>query len=282
MNIIHSFYTHDLDLKRINLASIYLIPKKIDANTITQYRPISLINYSVKIITKALTERLTPLMDNLISHTQTAYIKGRYILDNIVCAHETLHSIKKNNIKYFLFKIDFEKAFDKVNWQFLLEILEGRNFGSRWINWIQHLLYSSRTYVNFNGDPLSHFLFDLVAYVLHRLLHNAQEHRYLLGVEISKDCLRILNLHFTNDTLFFLEAIDTNVEILQWILIGFEELSGLKINFSKCELIPFNIFNNIGKNYASKLDCKLDSLPINYLSFPLHNKKFSIRMEFLS
>jgi Reverse transcriptase (RNA-dependent DNA polymerase) len=72
-------------------------------------------------------------MDNLIVHTQTAYIKGRYILDNVICAHETLHSIRKNKNKYFLFKIDFEKTFDKVNWQFLLEILKGKHFGTKWI-----------------------------------------------------------------------------------------------------------------------------------------------------
>jgi hypothetical protein len=66
MKIVYSFYDIFLDLKRINLAFICLIPKKQDANLITQYRPISLINYSVKIITKALTERLTPLMDTLL------------------------------------------------------------------------------------------------------------------------------------------------------------------------------------------------------------------------
>jgi predicted Ser/Thr protein kinase len=55
-------------------------------------------------------------MDTLITHTHTAYIKIRYILDNMVCAHETLHYIRKHEIQTFLFKIDFEKAFDKLNW----------------------------------------------------------------------------------------------------------------------------------------------------------------------
>jgi hypothetical protein len=63
---------------------------------------ISLINYSVKIITKVLTERLAPLMDTLIANTQTTCIKDRYILDNVVCAHEILHLIKKNKIILFL------------------------------------------------------------------------------------------------------------------------------------------------------------------------------------
>jgi hypothetical protein len=69
MKLVNIFYDHSLDLTRINLASIYLISKKSDANVITQYRPISLINCSVKIITKTPTERLTPFMDTLIART---------------------------------------------------------------------------------------------------------------------------------------------------------------------------------------------------------------------
>jgi hypothetical protein len=83
MKFVFSFYDYSLDLKRINLVSICLIYKKLYANIITQYISISFINYSVKIITKTLIERLTPLMDFVIAHTQTAYIKDRYILDKL-------------------------------------------------------------------------------------------------------------------------------------------------------------------------------------------------------
>jgi Reverse transcriptase (RNA-dependent DNA polymerase) len=112
---VNAFYLHKLDLRRINLASIILIPKKNDDVTITQFRPISLINCRMKILTKLLTERLSPLMNDLISLTQTTYIKGRYIMDNVVCAHETLHSIHRKKLRCVLFKLDFEKAFDRVN-----------------------------------------------------------------------------------------------------------------------------------------------------------------------
>jgi Reverse transcriptase (RNA-dependent DNA polymerase) len=104
----------------------------------------------MKILTKLLTERLSPLMDDLISPTQTAYIKDRYIMDNVVCAHKTLHTIHKNKMKCVLFKLDFEKALDRVNWDFILEILQGRNFGVRWITWVKDILYSSRTCININ------------------------------------------------------------------------------------------------------------------------------------
>jgi Reverse transcriptase (RNA-dependent DNA polymerase) len=74
-----------------------------------------LINCSFKIITKLLTNRTAPLMDNLISPTQTSYIKGRNIMDNVVVTTEVLHFVKRKKIKCLLLKIDFKKEFDRVN-----------------------------------------------------------------------------------------------------------------------------------------------------------------------
>jgi Reverse transcriptase (RNA-dependent DNA polymerase) len=65
-------------------------------------------------------------MDFLISHTQTVYIKGRKIMDNVVVASEVLHQVRIRKNKGVLFKIDFEKTFDMINWDFLIEILVGR------------------------------------------------------------------------------------------------------------------------------------------------------------
>jgi Reverse transcriptase (RNA-dependent DNA polymerase) len=96
-------------LSKLNLASICLIPKKAEANLITNFRPISLINCSFKIITKLLVDRLASIMNSLIDNLQITYIKGHYIMDNIVCAHEVLHQVRK--IKGVFFKIDFEKNF---------------------------------------------------------------------------------------------------------------------------------------------------------------------------
>lgn len=115
------------------MAFICLIPKKNDACNIKLFRPISLINCSFKIITNILADRLATVMNYLIDNSQTAYIKGRLIMNNVVCAHEILHQIKISKTKGVLFKIDFEKTFDCVNWDFLLEVLKGRNFGDKWI-----------------------------------------------------------------------------------------------------------------------------------------------------
>lgn len=92
MTIVLSFYNNTLDLSKLNMASICLIPKKANAVEIKDFGPISLINYSLKIITKCLTDRLAPCMGTLIA-TQTTFIKGRLILDNIVVAHEVLNML---------------------------------------------------------------------------------------------------------------------------------------------------------------------------------------------
>jgi hypothetical protein len=100
------------------------VPKVKDANTIKQYRPICLLNVDFKIFTKLLNDRITPIADKLISPTQTTFIKGRNILEGVVILHEVIHELKRSKKKGVLFKIDFEKAYDKVKWDFVQEVIE--------------------------------------------------------------------------------------------------------------------------------------------------------------
>jgi Reverse transcriptase (RNA-dependent DNA polymerase) len=105
-----------------------------------------------------------------------------------------------------------------------------------------------------------------VADVLNILLRNAKN----LGSTGSFE--GILNLHFADDTLLFLETKAEYIEVLKWILVAFEDLSGLKINFDKCEMVPLNISDEEGYNLAQILGCKISHLPITYLRVSLHNK----------
>jgi Reverse transcriptase (RNA-dependent DNA polymerase) len=107
--LVNVFYYNQLDISKLNLVVIYLIPKKKKVNLITNYRPISLINYSFKIISKLLVDRLTLVMDSLIDQTQTAYIKGRLIMDNVVCAHEVLHKFTFLKLKDFFLRLTLKK-----------------------------------------------------------------------------------------------------------------------------------------------------------------------------
>ncbi|KAH7674505.1 RNA-directed DNA polymerase protein [Dioscorea alata] len=126
------FFNGRANLERINWASIALIPKVLSPETSGDYRPISLINSSLKIISKILATRLSKILSNLVDGTQSAFLRGRCILDNIATAEELIFSIHKRRAHGHILKVDFAKAFDTVDWDFLLELLKARGFSDRW------------------------------------------------------------------------------------------------------------------------------------------------------
>jgi hypothetical protein len=125
----NDFSKGELDIYRLNFAMLTLIPKEADADVMNFFRPISLLNCIFKLFTKVLTNRLALIMDRIISHNQIAFIKGRYILESVVTAHEVLHSVHKSKGKGVVLKLYYEKAFDKVDLDFLAELLDKGGFG---------------------------------------------------------------------------------------------------------------------------------------------------------
>jgi hypothetical protein len=120
MQIFIDFHQNKIDLAKINYGIITLIPKAEDANVIQKYRPICLLQVLFKIFTKALTVRSKVYMKKIIHECQTAFIKGRFITDGIMLLQEILRDAKCRKQQGVILKIDFEKAYDKVNWDFLL------------------------------------------------------------------------------------------------------------------------------------------------------------------
>jgi hypothetical protein len=111
---VQSFFRGGFLLKEFNHSNISLIPKIDNPSQVHHYRPISLINFNYKIISKILSNRFKPLLHKIISPTQSAFLKGRSIQDNTVLAHELFHSMKqkKGNGGLMALKLDMEKAFD--------------------------------------------------------------------------------------------------------------------------------------------------------------------------
>lgn len=293
LNLFQDFYHRTLDISKLNLASICLLPKKTDAFIIQNFRPISLINYSFKLITKLLTNRLAQVMDPLIDDSQAAFIKGRLIGDNILCATEVLHQVKLSKQQGILLKLDFKKAFDKVNWDFLFKVLAVRGFGNLFISWIKDILFGGRSCISFNGtlgpyfpckqglrhgDPMSHFLFDLVADALNKILSRDQAAGVISSLGNFSNDLGVLNLHFADDTLLFLKADSKMLEYLKFLLLGFELLYGLKINFDKSVMVPLNLSDSLASSLAEQLCCSLSNLHITYLGVPLHTWKKNYKL----
>lgn len=121
-NFLRDFYDEKLDIKRFNYGVITLVPKSKEANNIKQYRPICLLNVDYKGVTKILNNRLVPVAKEVIGPSQTGFVKGRNILEGVVIIHE-LRSKKKQAL---ILHIDFEKAYDRVQWDFLEKVMKGK------------------------------------------------------------------------------------------------------------------------------------------------------------
>lgn len=141
------------NLERINWASIALIPKVATPGGPGDYRPISLINSSLKILSKLLASLLSPVMNSLVDSNQSAFMKGRCILHNIAIAEELIFFLHKKRLPGHILKVDFAKAFDLVDWDFRFDLLSARSFGDRWVGWIKSILSSLKASILVNGSP---------------------------------------------------------------------------------------------------------------------------------
>ena len=121
----------DLPIFSLNFGVIKLLPKTQEASKIQQYRPICLLNVSFKIFTKVATSRINSVANHLINPTQTAFMRGRNILEGVIIFHETIHELHRKNQNGVIIKIDFEKAYDKVRWDFLLQTLRMKGFSPK-------------------------------------------------------------------------------------------------------------------------------------------------------
>jgi hypothetical protein len=115
MPLVRGFETGEINMARLNYAMIILIPKEDEAKSLRKFRPISLINCSFKFFAKALNNRLERISNRLLAPNQTAFVKGRFILESVMSAHEIIHRAVRNNEKGVVLKLDYEKAYDRVS-----------------------------------------------------------------------------------------------------------------------------------------------------------------------
>lgn len=124
----------------LNDTLVVLIPKKNSPETMGDLRPISLCNVMIKIITKMLANRMKSVLSHVISETQSAFIPGRFITDNVIAAYEVNHWMRKKTqgkMGYSALKIDMSKAYDRVEWNFITAIMHKLGFSSKWVEWVQ-------------------------------------------------------------------------------------------------------------------------------------------------
>jgi len=182
------FFANCTDLTSINSSYIALVPKKPNPETVDDFRPISLLNYSVKCIMKLLSTRLQSVILRLVHANQYGFIKGRTIQDCLAWAFQFLHFCHHSKKEIIILKLDFEKAFDKIEHQVILEVMKYKGFPTSWIKWTEAVLKSGNSSVLLNGlpskpfsyrrgvrqgDPLSPLLFVLAADLLQTIVNKA-------------------------------------------------------------------------------------------------------------
>ena len=183
-------------------------------------------------------------------------------------------------------KLDIEKAYDHLSWEFLFQVLDRMGFGKRWVSWVKWCVSTTSFSILVNGspagffqnsrglrqgDPLSPYLFVIGMEALSRLLNRSVDGNYLSGSKIAdRDGVGsvISHLLYADDTLLFYGANKEQLKYLSWILMWFEALSGLRINLNKSEILPVGSVDNV-QELVVELGCGIGSLPSSYLGLPL-------------
>ncbi|KAA3480429.1 reverse transcriptase [Gossypium australe] len=207
--------------KKINTTDIVLIPKVSQPSTLVNFRPISLCSVIYKIIAKSIANILQEVIGNCIDEVQSDFVPGRLISDNVLLAYEILHTFRQKRTGkkgYMAVKLDMSKAYDRVEWDFVKEVMLKMGFARKWVDLIMKCITTASYTVITNGrrgncfqptgglrqgDPLSPFLFLICSEGLSALMRIAKKKGQIRGAKASRRGPEISHLLFADDCILF-------------------------------------------------------------------------------
>ncbi|KAA0051609.1 LINE-1 retrotransposable element ORF2 protein [Cucumis melo var. makuwa] len=210
------------------------------------------------------------------------FVHGRQIDDAILIANENIDLWKRKKTRGFVIKIDLEKAFDKISWNFIDFMLKKKNLSKKWGDWIKTCISTVQYSILINGkprgrikpkrgirqgDPISHLIFVLAMDYLSCILKHLENSNKIKGVLIND--INLIHLLFANDILLFVEDDDNSIRNLQNAIHLFEVASGLNIHLSKSSISPVNIEKEIIERVANSWGIDTLFFSISYLGMPL-------------
>ncbi|CAM8915895.1 unnamed protein product [Rhodiola kirilowii] len=276
----------------LNDTLIILIPKQKDAKRMEHFRPISLTTVLSKTIAKAMVNRLQAVLPEVISPEQSAFFKGRLIMDNFLIAHEAAHFIKHAKHRRDVFgslKLDMSKAYDRIEWGFLKSILLRLGFNENWVSKIMSYVSCTTYCIRVNdvitpvfipqrglrqGDPLSPYLYILCTEWLSYKLRQSHLSGSFPGLKIANRAPPVTHLLFADDCLLLFKLGKDTVTVIKDSLASYEKLSGQCVNYDKSELVLSpNASSDLRQIFVNQLSVRCVSSHEKYLGLPLLLKR---------
>ncbi|VVA40999.1 PREDICTED: reverse mRNAase, partial [Prunus dulcis] len=258
----------------LNETLIALVPKVERPMFMNQLRPISLCNTLYKVVSKILVARLRPCMTKLVSPNQVSFVPGRQITDNIIVAQEVLHKFKnaKGKKGFIAWKIDLSKAYDRMQWPFIREVL-----------WEYKAILNGELTDSFSpqcgirqGDPLSPYIFVLCMEKLSHLIQQKIHDRAWKSVQICQGGPHISHLFFADDLILFGEATIDQAWLMKQCLDDFCQLSGQCVSFEKSMIcVSPNTCSDLANSIATISGSPLTASLGKYLGVPLIHTRVS-------
>jgi len=252
-------------------------------------RPISLCNVIYKLVSKVLANQLKRILPD-ISQSQSAFVPGRLIMDNILIACEATHFLRRRKkgkeVRCFAaIKLDMSKAYDRVEWSFLRDMMLKLGFAEGWVQLVMNCVITVKYRIHVNrcltdefvperglrqGDPISPYLFLLCAEGFSSLLQQAEVEGRIQGVQVSRDAPAVSHLLFADDSLIMCRATEEEAVQLRNLLKIYEEYSGQVINSEKSAVM---FSPNTGEHQKSRmreiLNIRAETRNEKYLGLPV-------------
>ncbi|XP_019420741.1 PREDICTED: uncharacterized protein LOC109330928 [Lupinus angustifolius] len=284
-NSVVQFFNQGWLLPNLNSNNVILIPKFPNADKIEDFRHIALANFQFKIISKVLADRLSSIASSIVSPQQRGFIRDRQIKDCICIASEAInmldHKVFGGNLAI---KLDVRKAFDTLDWQFLLQTLKAFGFNDRFILLINSILHSAKLSINVNGhnigffncvrgvrqgDSLSPLLFCLAEDVLNRGISKLVDMGKLHPISGPNGLLTPSHVLYADDIFIFCRGIKKEILALKKLTYDYAMASGQHISTNKCKFYSTRASARKLSDLSSWLGFNAGNLHFNYLGVPL-------------
>nr|GEW59701.1 hypothetical protein [Tanacetum cinerariifolium] len=290
---VSEFFTNGKILKELNHTIIALIPKVSSPTRVNDYRPISCCNVMFKCISKIIANRIKECLKILVSSNQSTFVPGRSIADNILLTQELMHNYHVDRgLPRCAFKVDIQKAYDTVDWDFLSKVLSGFGFHSRMVGWIMECVTTTSFFISINGslygffkskrglrqgDPLFPYLFTLIMEILTLMLQRGVRNAPSFTYHRYCSKLELINLCFADDLFLFANGDVDSASVIKNALFKFKEASGLVPSLPKSTAYFCNVLNSTKIAILQILPFEEGRLPVKYLGVPLVSSRLIFR-----